>query len=106
MTIFNMLCNGDLLILIFVNFYIRTLLLLFELVVTAVEDVLHLVGQQEGDGAGGDVLAVAHLHQLPPLIIGEVPPGQPGELLVKSSSEQTEVVTNLWDENIEMGNLI
>ena len=52
------------------------------------------------------MLAVAHLHQLPSLIIGEVPPGQPGELLVESSSEQAEVVTDLRDENIEMGNLI
>ena len=41
------------------------------------------------------MLAVAHLHQLPPLVVGEVPPGQAGVLLVESSSEQTEVVTDL-----------
>ena len=74
-------------------------LLPLELVVPAVEDVLHLVGQQEGDGAGGDVLAVAHLHQLPPLVIGQIPPGQAGVLLVESTSEQAEVVTNLRDGN-------
>ena len=90
-----MFCNGELLILIFVNFYIRTLLRPFELVVTAVEDVLDLVGQQEADGAGGDVLAVAHLHQLPPLVVGQIPPGQAGILLVESSSEQAEVGTDL-----------
>ena len=70
-------------------------LLPLELVVTAVEDVLHLVGQQEGDGAGGDVLAVAHLHQLPPLVVGEIPPGQARVLLVQGASEQSEVVTDL-----------
>ena len=101
-----MFCNGELLILIFVNFYIRTLLLLFELVVTAVEDVLHLVGQQEADGAGGDVLAVAHLHQLPPLVVGEIPPGQARVLLVQGASEQTEVVTDLAPNHVLLSILL
>ena len=37
-------------------------LLALELVISAIEDVLHLIGQQQGYGAGGDVLRVTHLH--------------------------------------------
>ena len=64
-------------------------------VLATIEDVLDLVGEEEGDGAGGDVLGVTHLHQLVTLIRGEVSPGESWILLVQSSSVQTQVVANL-----------
>ena len=30
--------------------------------------------QEERDDTGGDVLGVAHVHQFPPLVVGQVPP--------------------------------
>ena len=30
--------------------------------------------QEERDGAGGDVLGMAHVHHFPPLVVGQFPP--------------------------------
>ena len=59
------------------------------------QQVLNLPGQQQGDCGGGDMLGVPHVNQLAPLVIGQVPPGQAGELLVQGPAEQTQVVAHL-----------
>ena len=59
------------------------------------QQVLNLPGQQQGDCGGGDMLGVTHVNQLAPLIVGQVPPGQAGELLVQGPAEQTQVVAHL-----------
>ena len=41
------------------------------------------------------MLGVPHVNQLPPLIVGQVPPGQARELLVQGSAEQAQVVAHL-----------
>ena len=41
---------------------VRVGLLTLELVISPIEDVLHLVGQEQGDGTGGDMLGVTHLN--------------------------------------------
>ena len=64
-------------------------------VLSAIEDVLYLVGQEEGDGAGGHMLGVSHLHQLVSLICGQVSPNQTWVLLVQSSSVQSQIISNL-----------
>ena len=64
-------------------------------VLPAIQDVLYLVGQQEGDGAGGDVLGVSHLHQLMSLICCEISPGQTWVLLVQCPSVKSQIVANL-----------
>lgn len=42
---------------------------------------------------------MSHLDQLLPLLIGQVPPDQPGILLVESSSEEPEVVAHLGPDH-------
>ena len=78
-----------------------------ELVISAIEDVLNLVSEQQRDGAGGHVLRVAHVnleqcemkyvinedgvttesHQLLSFIIGQISSCQAWILFVESSSE-------------------
>ena len=48
------------------------------------------------------MLGVPHVNQLPPLIVGQVPPGQARELLVQGSAEQAQVVAHLSIEKVLM----